>query len=104
MVGVRKQPSVKTLGYCQNPAASSWPTTSGLEPLGKRRKEFGEAESLPRPSERARTSQRVTEISPVLADAIGLRRGNVPQNKFLLRSRSGRGEGQGEVRAKPPSP
>jgi hypothetical protein len=27
-----------------------------LEPFGKRRKEFGEAESLSRPSERARTS------------------------------------------------
>jgi hypothetical protein len=31
------------------------------------------------------------EISPVLADAIGLRRENVPQNKFLLRI--GWGEG-----------
>ena len=29
----------------------------------------------------------------MLADAIGLRRENVPQNKFPLRSRSGRGEG-----------
>lgn len=41
----------------------------------------------------------VTEINPALADAIGLHRENIPQNKFPLRSRSGRGEGQGEVRA-----
>jgi hypothetical protein len=39
----------------------------------------------------AEYAEGVTEISPVLADAIGLRREIVPQNKFLLRI--GWGEG-----------